>query len=48
LGLAQAEIHVGKAAEAKETLGQLLAKAWPQRFGDVHGQARTLLGQLER
>jgi predicted Zn-dependent protease len=48
LGLAQAQIHLRQTPDAKITLDRLLATAWPERFGDVHGQARSLIGQLER
>ena len=44
--LAEAQVGAGKKAEAVKTLEKLLAKEWPGRFGDVHGQARRRLEEL--
>ncbi|MDT8389661.1 MAG: VIT domain-containing protein [Lentisphaeria bacterium] len=43
LGLAKAQIHLKQANAAQETVEKLLAKTWPERFGDVHQEARRLL-----
>ncbi|MFZ2654490.1 MAG: hypothetical protein WAX69_06200 [Victivallales bacterium] len=43
LGLAKAQIHLKKFAEAQASVNKILAEKWPDRFGDVHEQARELL-----
>jgi tetratricopeptide (TPR) repeat protein len=46
--LAAAQLKLGEHAAAIATLGKLLAKEWPSRFGDVHGNARTTLAEVEK
>lgn len=48
LGLAAAQLHLGHAVDAKASLDRLLATSWPERFGDVHAQARDLRRRLEQ
>lgn len=43
LGLAKAQMHLKQTEEAQESIDKLLAKKWPERFGNVHDQARRLL-----
>ena len=43
LGLAKAQAHLKQTDAAKQTVAKLLAKNWPERFGNVHDQARRLL-----
>ncbi len=43
LGLAKAQIHLNQTEAAKQTVDRLLAKTWPEGFGNVHDQARNLL-----
>ena len=33
---------------ARESVGKLLTRHWPSRFGNVHNQARNLKGQIEK
>jgi tetratricopeptide (TPR) repeat protein len=42
LKLAAAQMHEKQWNEAAETLRKLAAQSWPQRFGDVRQQVRTL------
>ena len=44
--LAQAQIHEKRWDAARESVDMLLAKTWPERFGDVRGRARNLLRQV--
>jgi predicted Zn-dependent protease len=46
LKLAAAQIHQKQWDRAEETLRRLNERTWPARFGDVHGQVRTLLAQV--
>ncbi len=48
LKLATALIHEKRWPEAAETLRQISSRGWPNRFGDVSGQARTLEQQIPR
>jgi len=43
LGLAKAQVRLGKTAEAKDTVNKILAKKWPDRFLNVQNEARELL-----
>ncbi len=44
LGLANAQVHAKKWADAKQSIRQLRRQEWPTRFSDVENQAR----QIER
>ncbi len=46
MNLAKAQIHEQRNEAARETIGRLLGKNWPQRFGDVHRKARGMLEKL--
>jgi Flp pilus assembly protein TadD len=46
LGLAETLIQLERWAEAREAVRALLARAWPERFGDVHAQAQELLKRI--
>ncbi|MBN1443669.1 MAG: hypothetical protein JXA90_13250, partial [Planctomycetes bacterium] len=48
LGLAESLIGAGESAQAREVLEDVLRKDWHPRFGDVHGEARKLIGRLPR
>ena len=48
LKLAAALIHQQQWLEAAETLRQVSARGWPNRFGDVYGQVRNLEQQIPR
>jgi tetratricopeptide (TPR) repeat protein len=48
LKLAAALIHEKQWLEAAETLRQISSRGWPNRFGDVYGQARNLEQQIPR
>ncbi|MCY2995196.1 MAG: VIT domain-containing protein [Planctomycetota bacterium] len=48
LKLTTALIHEKQWPEAVETLRQISSRGWPNRFGDVSGQARTLEQQIPR
>ena len=43
LNLAKAQLQLDRKEEARKTIDKLLAKEWPPRFGNVHGQAQRLL-----
>ena len=46
--LADAQIKLGREAEATASLEKLLAKDWPSRFGNVHSDARNKLAEIEK
>lgn len=48
LGLSRSLIELKQFDEAESRLRKLLAAEWPERFGDVHYQARTLLETITR
>jgi tetratricopeptide (TPR) repeat protein len=48
LRLANAQLHEKQYDQAVETLRQLKAKTWPQRFGDVGNQIRELEQRLDK
>jgi Vault protein inter-alpha-trypsin domain/von Willebrand factor type A domain len=45
-GLAEALIRLERWNEAREVVRALLARPWPERFGDVHAQAEELLRRI--
>jgi predicted negative regulator of RcsB-dependent stress response len=47
LGLARALIKTGELKEAGEVISQILQRGWPSHFGDVHGQAQQVQGELD-
>ena len=46
--LAKAQLKLGDQKAAVATLGKLLAKEWPDRFGDVHREAGKMLAAAKR
>ena len=47
VGLGRALLGAGRPAEAREALKNVLRESWHPRFGDVHGEAKRLLGRFE-
>jgi hypothetical protein len=48
LGLVRTLMKTEKFKEAGEVIAQILQRKWPSRFGNVHGQAKQFLRELER
>jgi tetratricopeptide (TPR) repeat protein len=48
LKLTEAQIHNGDWSDARESLEMLTSKSWPDRFGNVHAQARKLWKKVDR
>jgi DNA-binding SARP family transcriptional activator len=42
LKLTEAQIHEGHWSDARQSLEALTSKSWPDRFGNVHAEARKL------
>ena len=45
-GLARCQQRLGKMADARKVLGNMIKKSWEPRFGNVRQQAQRLLSQL--
>lgn len=43
MGLANAQLQAGKKDQARHTIDRLVEKNWPQRFRNIHEQAKRLL-----
>ncbi|MEK6247650.1 MAG: tetratricopeptide repeat protein, partial [Planctomycetales bacterium] len=48
LKLADAQLHQGYWDDARQSLTRLTSKSWPQRFGDVHAEARAKWNKLDQ
>jgi tetratricopeptide (TPR) repeat protein len=48
LGMAEAQLHEKQLDAAEQTIRQLEARHWPERFGDVPSQISNLRRQLEQ
>ena len=48
LKLCAAQVRAKRWGDARDTANRVLPRVWPERFGDVHGQARRMLEQIEK
>jgi cytochrome c-type biogenesis protein CcmH/NrfG len=47
LRLAEAQIHENLWEDARQTVDRLLRQDWPNRFGNIHQQARNLKARIQ-